>query len=176
MAETNSPNIYLCTEQDNDVKESRLSVLLFRDQQAMTQTTESSSSSSSLTALQEWDLTADLKSVGHNEGLEAITWVPDWYLVQHGLLDDSLAATDIGVRGEASSFLYDPERYPGHGSGLFFVGLEGNLACSCLTSPPWLTISHWLKQSQPDSWEIVCFIFLSIHWLLQIMEKCTLTL
>ena len=41
MAETNSPNIYVCTEQDNDVKESRLSVLLFRDQQAMTQASSS---------------------------------------------------------------------------------------------------------------------------------------
>jgi hypothetical protein len=104
-AELDSPNLYVCTEQDNEVKESRLSVLLFRED----------AGAKELSALQEWDLTDDLKTVDHNLGLEAITWVPDSYLVQGGLVDQS--------RGGA---LYDPEQYPGHGSGLFFVGLEGN--------------------------------------------------
>mmetsp|Transcript_11739 Transcript_11739/g.19121 ORF Transcript_11739/g.19121 Transcript_11739/m.19121 type:complete len:369 (+) Transcript_11739:63-1169(+) len=104
-AELDSANIYVSTEQNNDDKESRLSVLLFREDET----------ASELHALQEWDLTADLKSVDHNEGLEAITWIPDSFLVQGGLVDDS--------QGGA---LYDPSMYPDHGSGLFFVGLEDN--------------------------------------------------
>ena len=102
-----SPNIYVCTERDNEENGSRLTVLLFRDEPG----------ASSLTALQEWDLTSDIKPVEDNLGWEAITWVPDSYLVSHGLVDESRD-------GE----LYDPNNYPKHGSGLIFVGLEGNIA------------------------------------------------
>lgn len=103
MAEPGSPNVYVCTEQDNEVKQSRLSVLMFRAQEGVEQ----------LSALQEWDLTEDLPTVDHNGGLEAITWVPDSFLLQRGLIDQSRG-------GE----IYDPANYPGHGGGLFFVGLE----------------------------------------------------
>ncbi|GAB3863564.1 lamin tail domain-containing protein [Dactylosporangium cerinum] len=65
------------------------------------------------TATAEWNLTADLPAVAANSGLEAITWVPDAYLTAHGFADQ---------RGGA----YDPAAYPGHGDGLFLVGLEAN--------------------------------------------------
>ena len=71
------------------------------------------SASAILTATGQWDLTADLPPVGANLGLEAITWVPDAYLVTNNFYDDAAAHT------------YNPADYPNHGSGLFFVGVEG---------------------------------------------------
>jgi hypothetical protein len=67
----------------------------------------------SLTASMEWNLTSDLPSVGANLGLEAVTWVPDSYLEANSFYDEHTLHT------------YDPIDYPGHGNGLFFVGLEG---------------------------------------------------
>ncbi len=67
-----------------------------------------------LIATQEWNLTADIPVVGPNLGLEAITRVPDSYLVARGFLDES--------KGRA----YNPADYPDHGDGLFFVGVEAN--------------------------------------------------
>ncbi|MGI5180839.1 lamin tail domain-containing protein [Dactylosporangium sp. CA-152071] len=66
------------------------------------------------TANAEWNLTADLPAVAANSGLEAITWVPDAYLTAHGFADQRTGAA------------YDPAVYPGHGDGLFLVGLEAN--------------------------------------------------
>lgn len=65
-----------------------------------------------LTATHDWDLTADLPGLAPNAGLEAIAWVPDSLLVAKGFLDQRTGAK------------YDPAAYPGHGSGLFFVGVE----------------------------------------------------
>ncbi|MBV1851228.1 lamin tail domain-containing protein [Catellatospora tritici] len=67
-----------------------------------------------LNATAEWNLTADLPSAAANSGLEAITWVPDSSL------------TAAGFRDEHTGALYDPSGYAGHGSGLYFVGLESN--------------------------------------------------
>jgi hypothetical protein len=67
-----------------------------------------------LTATNEWNLTADLPAVGPNLGMEAITWIPDAFLVQKGFFDE--------VKGH----IYNPGEYPNHGSGLFFIGLEAN--------------------------------------------------
>lgn len=67
-----------------------------------------------LSATAEWDLTADLPPLGANLGPEAITWVPDSYLVARGFRDEKLGK------------LYDPADHPGHGTGLFFVGVEAN--------------------------------------------------
>ncbi|MET7417709.1 lamin tail domain-containing protein [Dactylosporangium sp. NPDC005555] len=66
------------------------------------------------TANAEWNLTADLPAVAPNSGLEAITWVPDAYLTARGFTDQRTGAA------------YDPAAYPGHGDGLFLVGLEAN--------------------------------------------------
>jgi hypothetical protein len=71
-----------------------------------------SGAAASLTATQEWDLTAALPATGANTGAESVEWVPDSYLVGAGFVDEN---TDEP---------YDPADYPGHGDGLFFVGLE----------------------------------------------------
>jgi hypothetical protein len=67
-----------------------------------------------LNATHEWNLTADLPPVDTNLGLEGITWIGDDQLVAAGFLDES------------TGLPYQPVRYPGHGSGLFLVGLEAN--------------------------------------------------
>ena len=65
-----------------------------------------------MTANAEWNLTADIPATGANLGLEAITWVPDTFLVAQGFVDTHLNKP------------YDPADYPNHGNGLFFVGVE----------------------------------------------------
>jgi hypothetical protein len=74
---------------------------------------------SSLTATDEWDLTADFPELGSiaggsNLGFEGLTWVPDEYLVAGGFADQSTGAA------------YDPADYPGHGAGLYFLALEND--------------------------------------------------
>jgi len=66
-----------------------------------------------LTATHEWNLTADLPTTGANRGAEAIAWVPDADLVALQFFDESKGRT------------YDPADYPSHGTGVFFVGVEG---------------------------------------------------
>jgi hypothetical protein len=65
-----------------------------------------------LTATREWNLTADIPATGANLGLEAITFVPDAYLVSRGFVDVTTNAP------------YDPAAYPSHAGGLFLVGVE----------------------------------------------------
>ena len=67
-----------------------------------------------MTATDEWNLTKDLPAAGANLGLEGVAWVPDSFLTANGFFD------------EAANAAYDPSRYPNHGTGLFFVGLENN--------------------------------------------------
>jgi LPXTG-motif cell wall-anchored protein len=66
-----------------------------------------------LVATTEWDLAPDFPGLGANSGLEGITWVPDTYLVDGGFVD------------QRTGRAYDPAGYPGHGDGLFLVGVEG---------------------------------------------------
>jgi len=102
-AEMDSSAIYVATERDNSNNGiSRLSVLRF----------DTAAAGSELTATHDWNLTADIPAAGANLGLEAITWVPDSYLLANGFVDESTLAA------------YDPSRYPGHGTGIFFVGVE----------------------------------------------------
>lgn len=61
-------------------------------------------------ATAEWDLPG-MPEVDANDGPEGISWVPDEYLTQNGFKD-------------GSGKTYNPADYPGHGTGLFFVGLE----------------------------------------------------
>jgi hypothetical protein len=65
-----------------------------------------------LIATHDWNLTADLPGLDKNAGLEAITWLPDEWLVTKGFMD-----TRTGAK-------YDPANYAGHGKGLFAVGIE----------------------------------------------------
>ncbi|MDO5534051.1 MAG: lamin tail domain-containing protein [Propionibacteriaceae bacterium] len=96
--------LYLAVERDNNAKGVNLNKVLKVDPKA---------SGSTITASQEWDLTATLPDVSANTGLEAIEWVADADLA--GKLWDSAKAKP-----------YDPADYPGHGDGLFFVALENN--------------------------------------------------
>ncbi|MEV6243607.1 hypothetical protein [Lentzea sp. NPDC051838] len=61
-------------------------------------------------AVAEWDL-GGMPDVDPNDGPEGISWVPDSYLTANGFKD-------------SSGKTYNPADYPGHGSGLFLVGLE----------------------------------------------------
>lgn len=97
--------IYVATERNNDASTvSRLAVLRF----------DASATGSSLTATHDFNLTSLLPTVGANLGIEAITWVPDSYLVGKGFFD------------EAANHSYAPSEYLNHGNGLFLVGVEGN--------------------------------------------------
>ncbi len=97
--------VYVSTERDNDVsKVSRPAVLRFA-------TTDGSESV--LRATDEWNLAADFPGLGANAGLEGVTWVPDAWLTERGFVDQHTGAA------------YMPASYPGHGDGLFVVGVEG---------------------------------------------------
>ncbi|MGC4091180.1 MAG: lamin tail domain-containing protein [Polyangiaceae bacterium] len=97
--------VYVATERNNDVSAiSRLSILSF----------DPSATGTELIATHEWNLTADLPVVGSNLGLEAITFIPDSYLVANSFFDERL--------GQA----YNPAAYPDHAGGLFFVGVEAS--------------------------------------------------
>ena len=105
FAGSSAGGMYVATERNNDVSgTSRNSILRF----------DLSVTGTTLVATREWNLTADLPAVGSNTGLEAVTWVPDSYLVARGFRD------------EARGTVYDAAFYANHGGGLFFVGVEQN--------------------------------------------------
>jgi hypothetical protein len=102
---SSADGMYVATERNNDASGvSRNSILRV----------DPTGAGATLEATREWDLTADLPAVGPNLGMEAITWIPDTFLVSRGFFDES--------KGHA----YLPAEYPNHGDGLFFVGLEAN--------------------------------------------------
>jgi hypothetical protein len=97
--------MYVATERDNNVSgTSRNSILRF----------DPSAPGTTLVATREWNLTADLPAVGANLGIEAITWIPDSFLVSAGFFD------------ETKGHVYNPGEYADHGGGLFFVGVEAD--------------------------------------------------
>lgn len=99
-----SAGMFVATERNNDVGgTSRPAILRYDPNTAGT----------TLTAVRDWNLSTDLPGLGANLGLEGIAYVPDSYLVAGGF------RTQAGA-------LYDPAAYPGHGDGLFFVGVEAN--------------------------------------------------
>ncbi len=105
FAAASAGGIYVATERNNAASGvSRNSVLRFDPAHA----------DATLTATHEWNLTADLPAVGPNLGIEAITWVPDDFLVTGGFHDESRGST------------YNPANYTDHAGGLFFVGIEAN--------------------------------------------------
>lgn len=93
--------VYLASERNNEVSGvSKNTVLRYEPE-------------TSMNATDEWDLNAVLPVVGANLGLEGITWIPDGHLTDGGLLDSS------------TNEAYDPADYPGHGTGLYVVAVEG---------------------------------------------------
>ncbi|MEO5926361.1 MAG: lamin tail domain-containing protein [Bryobacteraceae bacterium] len=100
-----SAGLYVATERNNAANSvSRNAIVRF----------DPAAAGSTLTATHEWNLTADLPVTGANLGLEAITWIPDTFLVSKGFFD------------EVKNRLYNPADYANHGTGIFFVGLEAN--------------------------------------------------
>jgi hypothetical protein len=99
----NPSEIFVSTERNGD-SGARYSVLRFTI----------TGNATKLVASQEWDLTNELPHADSNAGLEGIAWIPDSYLTQNGFIDDN------------TRLAYDPANYPGHGNGLFMVGLESN--------------------------------------------------
>ncbi|MFJ1766804.1 hypothetical protein ACIOD2_41195 [Amycolatopsis sp. NPDC088138] len=97
--------IFAATERDNDHNsKSKQEILRF----------DPDGGSDSLDATGQWDLTPDLPKSDANTGIEALSWIPDSYLTAHAFADQKT--------GKA----YDPAAYPGHGTGLYFAGLESN--------------------------------------------------
>lgn len=104
LAASPADGLYVASEHDNAVAStSRLSILRY----------DVAAPGTSLSATHEWNLTAALPAVGANLGIEAVTWVPDEHLTARAFFDESAQQP------------YDPSRYPAHGAGLFFVGVEG---------------------------------------------------
>nr|WP_198541295.1 lamin tail domain-containing protein [Parafrankia soli] len=96
--------VMVATERDNNGSTSLPKIARF----------DVSSTATALNATAEWDLTSDLPAVAANSGPEGIAWIPDSFLTAHGFRDEHTSAA------------YNPASYPGHGSGLYFVGLEAN--------------------------------------------------
>ncbi|HEY0215417.1 MAG TPA: lamin tail domain-containing protein [Cellulomonas sp.] len=105
VGDSSTGGLYVSAERDGGAASgvSRPSVLRY----------DVTGTATTLTATQEWNLAADFPGLGANAGLEGITWIPDTFLVAQGFRDTTTAAA------------YDPADYPGHGTGLFFLGVEG---------------------------------------------------
>ncbi|MFK4083438.1 discoidin domain-containing protein [Kribbella sp. NPDC020789] len=97
--------LVVATERDGDNSESSLLKVLRYDPR---------STAKSVNATAEWNLTGNLPAVGENDGLEAISWIPDSFLTAQGFQDERTNAP------------YNPASYSNHGTGLYFVGLEDN--------------------------------------------------
>jgi Lamin Tail Domain/Esterase-like activity of phytase len=95
--------LYVSTERDNNASSvSKLSILQY----------DPNAPGTTLTALKEWNLTADLPVVGANLGLEAITFIADSELAEQSFKEQSGA-------------VYNQARYAQNGGGVFVVGVEG---------------------------------------------------
>jgi len=104
VAGSSATGVYVSTERNNAANGvSRPEVLHF----------DVTGAATSLNATGEWNLTADLPVVAPNSGLEAVQWMSDAFLTSKNFVD------------ERTSLPYSPTTYANHGTGLFFVGLEG---------------------------------------------------
>lgn len=104
MADSSEGGVYVSTERNNDQSSvSRPSVLRY----------DVTGGATTMVATDEWNLAADFPGLGANAGLEGITWVPDAFLTAQGFVDQRTGAA------------YAAASYPGHGDGLFLVGVEG---------------------------------------------------
>jgi hypothetical protein len=105
VGDTSAGGMYVSTERDNSNNgTSKLSVLRY----------DTSGTATSLNATNEWNLTSDIPPTGANLGLEGITWIDDSYLTSQNFFDNGQGHT------------YNPADYPDHGTGIFFVGVEGS--------------------------------------------------
>ena len=105
-------NLFVTSERDNQNSKVAKDEVLEYDPTA---------SGTTLAPVQQWDLTSEfvpsvISATGDdaNLGFEGVTYVPDSYLTAHNFHDQNL------------NKVYDPADYPGHGSGLYFLGFEKN--------------------------------------------------
>ncbi|MDR2255959.1 MAG: lamin tail domain-containing protein [Arthrobacter sp.] len=108
--------VYVSSERDNDAKSiSRPAVLRYDLPTGDTGSAalEPAAGTPVLKASAEWNLAADFPGLGANSGLEGVTWIPDTWLTANAIADERTGA------------VYSPADYPGHGDGLFAVGVEG---------------------------------------------------
>ncbi|MER7555338.1 lamin tail domain-containing protein [Nocardioides sp. NPDC126508] len=102
-------HLYITSERDNTANTKPKDTVMEFDPAA---------SGSTLTPLRQWDMTSQFPQLDTgskddaNLGFEGVAYVPDSWLTANGWKDLRTGAT------------YDPADYPGHGSGLFFAGLE----------------------------------------------------
>ncbi len=98
--------VYLASERNNDASGVSKNTVLRYDAAGATGAT--------LTATDEWDLSPLLPATwAPTSGSRASPGCPDSYLVDGGFVDESTSAA------------YDPADYPGHGTGLYVVAVEG---------------------------------------------------
>jgi hypothetical protein len=97
--------LYITSERDNANKDVSYNKILRFDVSGDLSTV------TDLTATREWDVNGDI-TTGTNLGLEGITWVPDSVLT-------------AGAFTTNGGGVYLPGDYTNHGSGLFFVAVEG---------------------------------------------------
>ena len=104
LAGGESNAIFVATERDGS-GDSRPAVLRYD---------VSPSADTTLTATRDWNLTGTFPGppFAPNSGPETVGWVPDSLLTTKGFVDEN------------TGLAYDPTDYPGHGSGLFLVGIE----------------------------------------------------
>jgi hypothetical protein len=107
----NTGSIFVCAERDGtNGNANRLSILKYTDSVS---SASNSSSSSTLIASAEWDITKDFPDTKVNYSLEGIVWISDVFLTARKFFDFNTGST------------YSPGAYPNHGEGLFFVAHEG---------------------------------------------------
>lgn len=130
--DSSAGGVYVASERDEDRPTvSRPSVLRY----------DVSGPATTLAATDEWDLADDLPGLGANSGPEGVTWIPDAFLTAHRFVD---ART-----GRA----YRPSDYPGHGGGLFLVGVEGTASVYAYALMPGGT--HALIATIPTPFAVV---------------------
>ncbi|MGW0938332.1 lamin tail domain-containing protein [Streptomyces sp. NPDC002666] len=102
-------HIYVTSERDNaDNNTPKDTIMEF----------DPASTGSTLSPIHQWDMTAQFPQLDTgskddaNLGFEGVAYVPDSWLTASGWTDPRTGTA------------YDPARYPLHGSGLFFAGLE----------------------------------------------------
>ncbi|MFJ7147046.1 lamin tail domain-containing protein [Streptomyces sp. NPDC100445] len=114
-------HVYVTSERDNAKNSVPKDTILEFDPAA---------TGSTLTPVHQWDMTSQFPQLDTgskddaNLGFEGVGQVPDSWLTANGWIDPLTGAA------------YDPARYPLHGSGLFFAGLEwdGSLHVYALNS------------------------------------------
>ncbi len=135
--------VYVAAERDNDRPAVSRNAIL-RYETTNDEARGAAGDDDALVATAVWELGDLLPTTAANTGIEGIAWVPDTVVV------------DLGLR-DATGAVYDPAAYPGHGEGLFVVGVEatGELALFALAEGEPATLVTSIASGQPAVMEVV---------------------